>query len=382
MTFCRKEGVLAFIAKLTVSLTLLGLVVSHAFAQMPPPKVEVLELMPQEMRQWDHFSGRISAVESVEIRPLVSGRIEKVLFREGQRVELGQALFVIDPRPFEAEVKRAEATLATARAKLHLSAQAFRRSSELLGDKLISQSVYDESLTDNEIAKAAVLEAESQLLNAQLDLEYAHIDAPIAGTVGRAELTAGNIVGAGAAAPVLTTIVAQERVYAEFRVDEQSYLKFIRDEARPSEMPVQLSLKNDPQMRFEGHIHAFDNHLDSTSGTIRGRAVFENSNGMLTPGMYADVHVGSVQKQAVFVLPERAIGTNQDRRFVFVVDDENVAQYREIVLGEQLRGQRIIRSGISAGDRVVVNGLSRVRAQTPVNPVAAEITQDVASREF
>lgn len=370
-----------------VFLTVFSLLTSFApklYAQQGAPKVEVLEMKANELRQWSDFSGRITAVERVDVRPLVSGRIEQVMFSDGELVEKGQLLFVIDPRPFEAAVKQAEASLATAKARARLTGQDLQRSQELLGNKLISQSRYDESLTADDVAKAAILQAESQLLNAKLDLEYAHVVAPIAGRVGRAELTAGNIVGAGANAPLLTTIVDHKRVYADFRVDEQTYLHLAASGSESNTMPVTLSFGEGAEASsgdgtLKGKLYAFDNQLDSNSGTIRARAIFPNESGRLVPGMFANVRIGSASKRAEYVIPERAIGTNQDRKFVYVVDANNTVQYREVKLGDQIRGQRVVREGLNSGDRVVVGGLSRVRPQSTVDPVPVDNAAELAA---
>lgn len=357
----------------------IGLWSVGASAQIPAPKVEFHEVEPTDIRQWNNFSARISPVENVEIRPLVSGRIHKVYVNEGEIIEKGQALFLIDPRPFEAANKKAEANLATAKARARLSAQELKRSHELLNSNLISQSIFDEAFTADEVAKAAISQAESQLMEATLNLEYAHIVAPISGRVGRAELTVGNVVGAGPSAPVLTTIVSNSKVYAEFRVNEQAYLNLIIDGAAPSKMPVQLVLQDEANTILQGKLHAFDNHLDAGSGTIRARAIFDNASGVLTPGMYANVLLGSASKQSVYLIPERAIGTNQDKKFVYVIDDQNLVQYREVKLGKQYLSERIILSGIEQGDRVAVNSLTHIRPQTAVEPIPSASQKDLAS---
>lgn len=357
---------------------------SQILAQAAPaaPKVDFLQLKESKVRQWNDFSARISAVESVEVRPLVGGRIENVLFSEGQDVAQGQPLFTIDPRPFEAAVKKAEAALATANAHARLTAQELARSQDLISSKLISQSVFDQEHTDNQVAQASVLQAESSLLEAQLNLEYAHITAPIAGRVGRAELTAGNVVGGGASAPVLTTIVARDRVYAEFRVDERTYLTFTHTLSASSQMPVQLVLGDEQRTLYKGYVLAFDNHLDAASGTIRTRAVFDNTDNRLVPGMYVSVRLGSAKTRNSLLIPERAIGTNQDRKFVYVIDDANIAQYREISLGKQHQGLRIVNDGLQVGERVVINGLARLRPNTPVDPVASQASKNIAAIEY
>ncbi len=352
-----------------------------ALAQAPATRVEYIQLEPTHVREWRDYSAQISAVERVDIRPLVGGRIVQVLFEEGQQVAQGEALFVIDPRPFEAAVKKAEAELATAQANARLSAQELKRSAELKESKLISQSLYDQAHTRDDVTQASLLEAQSGLAEARLNLEYAHIVAPIAGRVGRAELTLGNVVDSGPAAPVLTTVVAQDRVYAEFRVDERTYLS-LTQAGVGGHMPVQMQFEG-LQQPLEGRVHAFDNHLDAASGTIRTRAVFDNPNQRLVPGMFVNVRLGSPAVNSALLIPERAIGTNQDRKFVYVIDDANIAQYREITLGAQHGGQRAVRAGLDAGERVVVNGQARLRPNAPVEaveqPPAAEA---LAQAEF
>lgn len=338
-------------------------------AAAPAPSVDVLVLSERQLRTWANFSGRLAPVDSAEVKPLVSGAIQQVLFKDGQRVEKGQPLFLIDPRAHQAAAKRALAQLATAKSRAQLAQDELRRSQQLLKSKLVSQSAFDAASSAYEVAGAQVKEAEAALAQAQLDLEYAHITAPIAGRVGRAELTTGNVVDAGANAPVLTRIVATDKLYAEFNVDEATYVQFVRQSAVPSDMPVELTLASDASVSYKGHITAFDNQLDSGSGTIRARALFENKDGALTAGMFANIRLGSAQKAAVILLPERAIGTNQSKKFVLVVDEQNLATYREITLGDSFDGERLVTSGLKAGERVIVNGLSHVRPNTPVNPV-------------
>lgn len=338
-------------------------------AAAPVPSVDVLVLSERQLRTWANFSGRLAPVDSAEVKPLVSGAIQQVLFKDGQRVEKGQPLFLIDPRAHQAAAKRALAQLATAKSRAQLAQDELRRSQQLLKSKLVSQSAFDAASSAYEVAGAQVKEAEAALAQAQLDLEYAHITAPIAGRVGRAELTTGNVVDAGANAPVLTRIVATDKLYAEFNVDEATYVQFVRQSAVPSDMPVELTLASDASVSYKGHITAFDNQLDSGSGTIRARALFENKDGALTAGMFANIRLGSAQKTAAILLPERAIGTNQSKKFVLVVDAQNLATYREITLGDSFDGERLVTSGLKAGERVIVNGLSHVRPNTPVNPV-------------
>ena len=338
-------------------------------ATPPAPNVEVTELTPTEIRTWTRFSGRLTPVASAEIKPLVAGTIQQVLFEDGQLVHEGDPLFVIDPRTHEAQLRRAEAELATARSRERLTRDELERARQLLENKLISRSIYDNAASDHQVAQASVQAAESAVNQARLNVEYAHVRAPISGRVGRAELTVGNVVGAGATAPVLTTIVADDQLYAEFNVDEQTYIRSVRRIQQQEEMPVELTLAGDDAQVYRGRIHAFDNRLDVASGTIRARAIFSNTDGALTPGMYANISLGSASTQAALLVPDRAIGTNQNRKFVYVVDEQNTVQYREVILGNHFQAHRVILSGVEAGERIAVNSLAHLRPSAVVNPV-------------
>lgn len=348
-----------------------GVVAATPAAVPPAPAVDVVVLQPQEIRSWAGFSGRLAPVESAAIKPLVSGTIQKVLFTEGQQVKKGEPLFVIDPRPHQASVQRAQAQLATAQSRAKLAQDELTRAEQLIGAKLVSQSVYDSALSAHQVAQADVKQADAALNQAKLDLEYAHISAPISGRVGRAELTVGNVVEAGVNAPVLTQIVANDKLYAEFNVDEATYVQLVRNTKDVQAMPVELSLAGDTKSAYEGHIYAFDNRLDTNSGTIRARAIFDNKDGALTAGMFANVRLGSAEKVQALLVPERAIGTNQSKKYVLVVDETNTANYREVTLGDHYEGQRVIQVGVNAGEKVIVNGLSHVRPKSVVNPTVA-----------
>ncbi len=348
-----------------------GVVAATPAAVPPAPAVDIVVLQPQEIRSWAEFSGRLAPVESAAIKPLVGGTIQKVLFTEGQQVKKGEPLFVIDPRPHQASVQRAQAQLATAQSRAKLAQDELTRAEQLIGAKLVSQSVYDSALSAHQVAQADVKQADAALNQAKLDLEYAHISAPISGRVGRAELTVGNVVDAGVNAPVLTQIVANDKLYAEFNVDEATYVQLVRNTKDVQAMPVKLSLAGDTEAGYEGHIYAFDNRLDTNSGTIRARAIFDNKDGALTAGMFANVRLGSAEKVQALLVPERAIGTNQSKKYVLVVDETNTANYREVTLGDHYQGQRVIQVGVNAGEKVIVNGLSHVRPKSVVNPTVA-----------
>ncbi len=345
----------------------------------PPPVVEVITLKPEEVRIWTNFSGRLSAVDKADIKPLVGGELQKVLFEDGQLVDKNELLFVIDPRPYKAALASAEAQLASAKSKAKLAKDELARAEKLVRDKLVSDSVFDAAKNENQVSIATISEAESAVSQAKLNLNYCYIRAPFAGRVSRAELTVGNIIETAPSAPVLTTIVANDRFYAEFDIDEQTYIKMMRNNQTQQKMPVDMTLAADESVVYHGQIYSLDNQLDIDSGTIRARAIFDNKDGALTPGMYANIKVGSANKEQALLIPNRAIGTNQDKKFVFVINDENKATYRGVVLGGHHQGKRIVLSGLNAGDRVVVNGLSHIRADMVVSPKSMSEDDDKAA---
>lgn len=349
-------------------------------AEIAAPVVEFTVVQPVELREWNNYSGRLAAVQSAEIKPLVGGTIMEVLFEDGQLVQAGDPLFVIDPRPHQNALSQAQATLATAQSRLDLAKDEFARNERLHDTGLVSDSVFDTARSNLQVAEAGVLQAQSALDQARLALEYAHVRAPISGRASRAELTVGNVVDAGPNAPVLTSVVADDVLYAEFNVDEQTYVQLAQSR-HGGAMPVELSLAQDQDRIYHGTIHSFDNRLDSTSGTIRARALITNTDGVLTPGLYVNVRVGSPQTNPVLLVPERAVGTNQSRKFVYVVDAQDLVQYREVTLGSNHKGNRVVLSGLEPGDQVVVNGISHIAApNTPVNPVQLSADELVVSR--
>jgi multidrug efflux system membrane fusion protein len=335
----------------------------------PIPAVTVVTLEPKHLRIWTAFSGRLEAVDQVEVRPRVGGAIQEVLFKEGTIVKAGDPLYVIDPRPYEAAVDSAEATLASAKSQAQLAKTELDRAADLVKKKNISRSTYDARLNDYRVALASIDAANAALKKANLDLEYAHISAPISGRISRAEITIGNVIEADSNAPILTTIVSNDKVYAEFDVDEQTYVKTIRHSSESEPMPVELRLSEDDGVVYNGKIHSFDNRLDTRSGTIRARAIFENKDGVLVPGMYASVRLGSPEAIDTLLISERAIGTDQDKKFVYIVNSEGKIAYREVTLGGRAEGKRIVLSGLRAGAELVVNNLQRVQPGMAVKAI-------------
>jgi multidrug efflux system membrane fusion protein len=341
-------------------------------AATPAVPVTVRTLTEQKVRIWSEFSGRLQAVDVAEIRPEVGGRITEVLFEDGQTVKAGEVIFVIDPRPYEAAVARAEANLASARTNAGFAKQDRDRAAALIGSQTMTQRDFDQRGNASRVADAAVQTAEADLKRARLDLEHAHVVAPISGRASRPEITVGNLVQAGPGAPLLTTIVSNDTVYAGFEVDEQTYVESVRDAAggrdQERRIPVQLSLPGDKGHVYGGTIYSFDNRIDAASGTIRARAKFDNADGALLPGMFVSVKLAEGTERDELLIPDRALGFDQSKKFVYVVGADYKVAYREVKLGKQIQSQRVVLSGVQAGDRVVVDGVQRIRPDTVVAP--------------
>ncbi len=358
---------------------LLGKTPTSATAAAPgaaPVPVTVQTIASRRLRLWNDFSGRLRAVNSADIRPEVSGRITEVRFQDGQSVRAGDVLVVIDPRIYEAAVARAEARVAAARATLQLTTSNETRDTALLKTRAISQREFDQTDSANNAATAALLGAQADLKTAQVDLDHAYVKAPISGRVSRAELTVGNLLQSGAGAPLLTSIVSEDGIYADFEVDEQTYLQTVRDAAvgnsQEGQIPVELVVPGDAEQVYRGFIQNFDNRLDPQSGTIRARARFDNAGATLVPGMFVSVRLASSRERDLMMVPDRAVGFDQSKKFVFVVSRENKVAYREVELGHEVSGQRVVQKGLEPGDRVIVDGVQRMRPEATVDPKEVE----------
>ena len=330
---------------------------------------------------WKNFSGRLQAVDYAQIRPQVSGRIEDINFADGQIVAEGDVLYVIDPRPYQAAVDQARAEVNAARDRADLAQKELARAESLVKTDDIPKRVYDERVSTVHVTKADVNAALARLEQAKINLDHAFVKAPISGRISRAEITKGNLVEAGPNAPVLTSIVSDNGIYADFEVDEQTYLTHVRtiagDNASENKIPVQL-MASDGSVLVEGFVHSFDNRLDTSSGTIRARALFANEDGTLLPGMFATIRMGSPSAEKKIAISDRAIGTDQDRKFVYVIGDDGKTAYREVALGDSVSGKRIVLSGLTEGETIVSDGIIRVR---PGMDVAPQFEKDLASIE-
>jgi multidrug efflux system membrane fusion protein len=373
----RRAVLLGTVAILTLSgggvaLHSLSSVQAQPQAAAPAPAISVMvrTVKPETVRVWSEFSGRLQAVDFAEVRPEVSGRITEVRFRDGQAVKAGDVLFVIDPRPYEATVAKAEANVASAQTNARFAKSEVDRAASLIKTQAIAASLYDSRLNASRVAQATIQAAEADLKDARLNLEYAYVRAPIGGRASRAEITVGNLVQAGPNAPLLTSVVSNQGIYADFEVDEHTYLRSVRANAGTQEeegqIAVELTVAGDSEKIYQGKIHTFDNRIDATSGTIRARAKFANEDHSLVPGMFASVKLASAGDSTAILVPTRAIGNNQSKRFVYVVGDDNKVAYRDVTLGQQVGGQRIVQSGLQPGERVIVDGLQHVRPDATV----------------
>ncbi|MFO1205029.1 MAG: efflux RND transporter periplasmic adaptor subunit [Burkholderiales bacterium] len=342
---------------------------AHPHEPSGPPPVSVAPALEKQIVETDEFPGRIEAIDHVEVRARVTGYIQSVHFKSGAEVKKGDLLFLIDPRPFEAIVAQAQATLVNTRAQLDLARTVLARNEALLAERATSKREYDEAAAAVRSLEAQLRANQAALDTARLNLSYTRVTAPVSGRVGKAEITPGNLVqGEVPNSPVLTTVVSMHPIYASFEVDEGAFLKYI-GRSRGGTLPVAVGLADESGFPHEGKLEFVDNRVDPQSGTVRMRAVLDNQSGRFTPGLFARVKIGNAaQPRAAVLVTDRAIGTDQSKRFVLVVNGENKAEYREVKLGRIVDGLRVIESGLKPGELVVVNGLQRVRPGAPVTP--------------
>ena len=342
---------------------------------MAPPNVTIAPVERKEIVEWSEFTGRVEPVESVEVRPRVSGYIQEVRFQSGQLVKKGDVLFVIDPRWNQAVFDQRQAEYEQARREEE-------RTVQLLANQAISTEEADARKARNDEAKAA-------LDSARLDLEYTQVRAPIDGRASRALLTEGNYVsGVAGSASLLTTIVSVDPVYVNADIDEAAYLKF-NDLVRAKKLgdddggkiPVEMELADEQGFPHLGRIESFDNHLNPGTGSILLRAVFRNDSGSIVPGLFARIRIPLSDRHPALLVDERAIGTDQSQKFVLALTPTNTVAYQPVQLGPLVEGQRVVRSGLQAGDEIVVNGLERVRPGMPVTVAKETLNASSARRQ-
>lgn len=374
-------GVVA--AVIVTTAAMLGLQASHAeapAAQAAAPAVPVsaAQVLQQDVTLWNEFSGRLEAVQRVDVQPRVSGAVQAVHFKEGALVRAGDLLFTVDPAPYAAEVDRAEAQVVAAKARMAYTQSESERATRLWDERAIAQKEYDERVNARREADANLRAAQAALQTAKLNLGYTQVKAPVNGRVGRIEVTVGNLVSSGAGAPVLTTLVSVDPMYASFDADEQIVAQALQGLQSASQgrstralietIPVQMGVGTSGGTPYAGHLQLIDNQVDAKSGTVRVRAVFGNVDGTLMAGQFARIRMGQPQTTQAVLINERAVGTDQSKKFVLVVGEGNKAEYREVQLGAPVDGLRVVTSGLKAGERIVVNGLQRVRPGVVVAP--------------
>lgn len=380
---------LAAIVAGTFGLTSSPAEANGAAAAPPATPVSVATVVASEVAASHEFSGRLEAIERIEVRSRAAGTVQAVHFREGALVKQGDLLFSIDAAPYAAEVERAEAQAMAARSRLDHARSEHERSQRLWDERAIAQREFDERTNGLREGEANLRAAEAALQSAKLNLGYTQVRAPIAGRIGRIEINAGNLVAAGPGAPVLTTLVSVSPIYASFDADEQVIVRALKDlpggasaRAQLERIAVQMGTAATPQLPFEGRLQLIDNQVDTKSGTIRVRAVFDNKDGSLIPGQFARLRMGEAKAGSALLINERAVGTNQDKRYVMVVGADSKAVWREVKLGASVNGLRVVSEGLKAGERIVVNGLQRVRPGMTLAPreVAMDAKPEVTAQ--
>ncbi|MGB6444286.1 MAG: efflux RND transporter periplasmic adaptor subunit [Xanthobacteraceae bacterium] len=343
----------------------------------PPPAVTVTKPVQRTVIDQDEYVGRFTAVDSVEIRSRLSGYLSDIHFKDGQMVKQGDLLFTIDRRPFEIALEQMRANLAQARANLAFTEADLARGQSLLTNKTITEQAYDQRTQAKAVATASVTAQEAMVHSAELDLDqYSQLRSPIDGRIGDRRVAVGNLVtgGAGANTTLLATVVSVDPIRFEFTFDEQSYLRYVRYASASKEVaalngnvPVSLELIDENEFKHTGKIDFVDNAINTSTGTIRGRAVFDNADGIFTPGMFGRLRVPGSPPYTALLVPDAAIGSEQVRKYVLVVDDSGTVHQKYVTLGQLDGGLRVIKDGLDANDRVIVNGLMRARAGIKVN---------------
>jgi multidrug efflux system membrane fusion protein len=343
----------------------------------PAMEISVATVPEREITEWDEYTGRLEAVETVEIRPQVGGVLQQVNFEEGRDVKKGDVLFVIDPRSYQAEYDRAQAEVERARTTATLAEADLSRAEKLIATRAMSQEEYETRNAARVNALAAIKAAEAAVAVARLNLSYTRVTSPIDGRVGRAEVTVGNLVSGGQSgqATRLTTVVSLSPMYVYFEAAEQNYLKYMdlarsgqRPLSREHANPVHMAVGNETEFTHEGYMDFVDNRVNAGTGTLLGRAVFPNPDRYLVPGMFVRVRLIGTNKYKGALINDRAIMTDQDRRFVLVVGEGDKLEYRAITTGPMVDGLRAVREGVKPGERIIVNGLQRVRPGMVVKP--------------
>jgi multidrug efflux system membrane fusion protein len=365
-----------------ISLALLLTACGQGTPPAPPaPQVTVATPVKRQIVDLDEYVGRFVAVDAVEIRARVSGYLEKIHFTDGQLVKAGDLLMTVDQRPFQAAADQARADLARAKSQADLTQADLARAETLLQQNTIAEALYDQRVQAKRAADAALQAAQAALKTAELNLEFTELRAPVSGRIGDRRVSPGNLVTGGTAGSttLLATVVSIDPIRFEFTFDEASYLRYQRiakdagkADERGTKLPVELRLLDEKAFEHKGTIDFVDNTIDQSSGTIRGRAVFANVNALFTPGMFARIRMPGSPEYVGLLVPDASIGTEQIRKFVYVVDGDNTVRQKYIEIGVLQGNLRVVRSGLDGSERVVVNGLMRARPGAKVTPLTEE----------
>ncbi len=350
----------------------------------PPPSVSVANPIEKKVVEWDEYTGRFDSVDTVEVRARISGVLNEVKFTDGAVVKKGDLLFVIDPRPFQRVLERDRAALQGAKVQVEFAQKDLERARPLMANSTISQQVFDQRNQAVKTAEANVLSAEASVRSAELDVEFTQIRAPITGRISRKLISEGNyITGGSGSGTLLTTIVSTDPIYFYFDISEADFLKYkrlleqgMRPSSRETANPIEVGLQGDTGFPIKGQMNFVDNRIDSATGSLRERATFQNPNGNLLPGLFAHARViGSGEYNAI-LLPDAAIATDQSNRFVFVVADDGAVSAKPVTLGPIIEGLRVIRTGVTPADWVIVNGVQRARKGIKVKAEKTVIEQE------
>lgn len=352
-------------------------ILSTACSKPPPPPevlpaVQVAHPLSRQVSDWDDYTGRFEAVDAVDVRPRVSGAVQSVHFNDGQKVQKGQLLFVIDARPYEAQLARARAELAGAKAQLANAEAELKRASTLSESQLVSQSQLELRTAAQLQAAASLAAAEAAVQVQELNVSFTQVVAPLAGRVSYRRFAPGNIVSADTT--VLTTIVSEDPIRFLFDAPESALLKYKRETAATTTKPVEIKLQDETEYRWKGRLDFIDNALDRSSGTIRARATVANPDGFLSPGMFGQMRLMAAKPTDALLVPDQSIVTDQTRQVVFVVDAEGVVGQRVVEPGRLIEGLRVIRGGVTTQDRVVISGVQRARPGRKVAATMSELT--------
>ena len=349
--------------------------------QPPPPEVTIASPLIKEVTEWDDYTGRLQAVEFVEIRARVDGYLKELHFNDGQIVNKGDLLFVIDPRPYQATLDESKADLTRANTRLKLAKNDLERAQRLFKSRAISEEELDQRQQEKQGAIADVQAAQAAVRSAELNVEFTHVRAPITGRIGRNLVDIGNLVSGGSAnSSLLATLVSLDPIHVYVTADEQAYLKYVRlDRAgsRPSSRdtpnPIYLGLADEEGFPHKGHMDFVDNRIDPATGTMQARAIFPNPDYVLTPGLFARVRLLGKGPYEAMLIPDEAILADQSKKFVYVLGENNLAKRKVVELGRRIEGLRSVLKGLEPSDKIIISGVQRVRTEAPVTPKQGEI---------